>query len=294
MMGASDRSGVLLVDKPAGPTSHDVVVRARRALGTRRIGHTGTLDPFASGLLALCVGAATRIASLLSALPKRYEAEMTLGTSTTTDDPTGETVATTDDWKRLEVGRITESLLGQIGPLDQRPPAFSAKKVQGERMYRLARAGRAPPVEPVRVVVHALEITAIRLPVVHFLIVCSAGTYVRAIARDAGDRLGVPAHLSALRRTRIGDLDVADAVALEEISDPVAVQPAWRAPLDVLHHLPHFDVDGRGADDLRNGRATRCQRCDPPCDVGIAAHEARLVAIVRCDDGWLRPRKVFA
>ncbi|MCI0434644.1 MAG: tRNA pseudouridine(55) synthase TruB [Gemmatimonadetes bacterium] len=290
---AFERSGVLLVDKPPGPTSHDVVQRVRRVLMNPRIGHTGTLDPFASGLLVLCIGTATRIASLLSGQPKSYQATLTLGASTTTDDPTGDLVGSSDDWQRLDPDRIRRALLDQIGPIDQVPPTFSAKKVGGERVYRLAREGRAPVLAPVRVIVHDIEITTLRLPVVEFTIRCSAGTYVRAIARDAGRRLGAPAHLSALRRTAVGPLPVTGAVALDRIGDAIALERAWRVPLDVLGHLPRFDVDERSAADLAHGRRTPTAS-EPSCELGVAAHDGRLVALVESKNGWLRPRKVFA
>ncbi len=292
-MAERERAGVLLVDKPPGPTSHDVVQHARRVLGTRRIGHTGTLDPFASGLLVLCVGPATRIADQLSALPKRYEAAMTLGVATATDDPTGDVVATADDWQTISTDRIRDALLGLRGAILQRPPVYSAKKSGGVRHYRLAREGRAVEPEPVPVVVHELEITSIRLPIVRFVVRCSAGTYIRALARDAGAALGVPAHLSTLRRTAIGGLVVTDAVPLERLTEAPLAADAWRTPLAVLAHLPRFDVDDGAATDLAHGRATAAPTDAADCDNAVAAHRNRLLALVDCSDDWLRPRKVF-
>jgi tRNA pseudouridine55 synthase len=291
-MTTIERRGVLPVDKPAGPSSHDIVARARRALGERRIGHTGTLDPFASGLLLLCVGAATRIAEYLTDLPKRYRAVMTLGAGTDTDDVTGTVIATSDSWRDLTAAAVEDVLRRQIGVVLQRPPAYSAKKVGGERMYKLAREGRAPVLEPVAVEIGALDIIAWAPPDVTFDVACSAGTYIRAIARDAGDGLGVPAHLSALRRTAIGTFLVDDAVSADALDDEAVVREAWITPLAAVAHLPLASLDDEAAEALTHGRAIAA----PGIPAGLAAAGVgdRLIAIVESDGRSLRPRKVFA
>lgn len=287
--------GVLPVDKPEGPTSHDVVATARHALGTRRVGHTGTLDPFASGLLLLCVEAATRLAEYLSELPKTYRATMRLGVATDTADRTGAPVRRSEAWKELDRERIERALRAQVGRIRQIPPAYSAKKVAGERAYDRARRGEAVALEPVEVEVYRLDLLAVRLPDVRFEVECSSGTYIRAIARDVGDALGVGAHLAALRRTRIGRQDVADAVPLDRLGDPAAVRAAWLSPLEALRHLPRLDVDAAAAARLRNGRWIPWREDGLPRRTPLAvAHRDALVAIAEIEDERLRPRKVFA
>ena len=212
-MGLPEEGGALLVDKPEGPTSHDVVDWARRSLGIRRIGHTGTLDPFASGLLILLVGPATRLAEYLSALPKRYDARARLGVRTDTHDAKGRTVSVEDpavEWTREE---IEVELAAFQGRGQQVPPQFSAKKVGGERMYNKARRGDSVQLSPVDVEIFDIQVTDYTPPDIGFTMSCSSGTYVRALARDLGDRLGVGAHLTALRRTAVGVFSVDGAVS---------------------------------------------------------------------------------
>jgi tRNA pseudouridine55 synthase len=209
--------GVLVVDKPGGPTSHDIVDRVRRALGTRRVGHTGTLDPFATGVLPVCVGRATRLARFLSGGEKEYAATVRLGFATTTDDRTGEPLGAP-----VPVETTTEALTvaldGLVGSFDQVPPAFSAKQVGGRRLYELARRGEAVPRAASRVTVHALLLVAREGDAVEIAVRCSAGTYVRALARDLGERLGTGAHLTALRRTRSGPFDLSQAVSGDDLA----------------------------------------------------------------------------
>ncbi|MFZ5624686.1 MAG: tRNA pseudouridine(55) synthase TruB, partial [Gemmatimonadota bacterium] len=211
--------GALLIDKPAGITSHDVVVRVRRVLGERSVGHTGTLDPFATGLLVVLVGRATRLARFVERRSKTYLATARLGVRTDTDDATGRVI---DDAGRapgtVSRDEVAAALAALTGTCAQRPPAYSAKKVQGERSYRLARRGAAPELAAVEVTVERLELAAFDPPHVTFRAVVSAGTYVRAIGRDLGERLGTGAHLTALRREAIGDLRVEDAVPLDALS----------------------------------------------------------------------------
>jgi tRNA pseudouridine55 synthase len=290
-MTGNERTGVLPVDKPVGPTSHDVVARARRALGQRRIGHTGTLDPFASGLLLLCVGVATRIAEYLTEQPKKYQAVMTFGAYKDTDDATGATIATSDEWRDLSRQAVTAALAEQEGRRLQRPPAFSAKKVRGERMYKLAREGRAPALEPVPVEIYRVSMTGCELPTVAFDVDCSAGTYIRAIARDVGDSLGVPAYLSSLRRTTIGSMGVERAVALDELGDMDVVGRAWITPVEALSHMPSLSIDRNAATDLAHGRAVPAREVPP--GLATAILDDRLVAIVESDGHTARPRKVF-
>jgi tRNA pseudouridine55 synthase len=287
----AELDGVLPVDKPAGPTSHDVVARARRALHTRRIGHTGTLDPFATGLLLLCIGRATRLAEYLTGQPKTYEATVRLGTVTETDDATGAVSATSDGWRALMPAHIEEALASHTGRLLQRPPAYSAKKVDGERSYRLARRGDAPVLPPVEVEVFALDLVGSALPDVDIRVTVSAGTYIRAIARDVGEALGVGAHLVRLRRTAVGDHRVDGALSLEGLDDADTVAAALLTPLEALAHLPHIGLAPEQATSIRHGRRVPA----PPGVDGrvVLAHAGSLVAIAEATEGVLRPRKVF-
>lgn len=293
-MAEDGPDGVLLLDKPEGPTSHDMVARVRRALGTRRVGHTGTLDPFASGLLLLCVGRATRIAEYLSGLPKTYTATARLGESTDTLDDTGTVTLRTDAWRELEPRGVAAAFHALEGEILQVPPAFSAKKVGGERLYRRARRGEAVEVDAVPVTVHSMVVRAVSLPDVTFEVECSSGTYVRALARDAGDALGVGAHLVRLRRTRVGRHDVADAVAADALADATSVARAWLDPLRALAHLPRADVDDDAVAELAHGRTAPAPPTLPDGALAAVAHAGHLVAMATVGDGRLRPRKVFA
>jgi tRNA pseudouridine55 synthase len=260
--------GVLPVDKPAGPTSHDVVDAARRALGERRIGHTGTLDPFASGLLLLCVGPATRLAEYITGLPKSYRATARLGETTATADPEGEVTRTSDAWRALSEAVVRRAFEGHVGVREQRPPAFSAKKVGGERLYEKARRGEQVRAEPVPVCIHRLAVEEVDLPEVTFSLTCSSGTYVRAVARDVGDDLGVGGHLSALRRTAIGPHRVDEALALDDLEDPGRVTDALLSPLAALAHLRRIALDEAALGEVGHGRP-------------VAAPEAALVGPAR-------------
>jgi tRNA pseudouridine55 synthase len=209
--------GVLVVDKPAGPTSHDVVDRVRRALATRRVGHTGTLDPFATGVLPVCVGRATRLARFLAGGEKEYLATVRLGFATTTDDRTGEPVGPPVP-VAVSSEQLAAALAGLVGSFDQVPPAFSAKHAGGRRLYELARRGEAVPRAATPVTVHGVLLLAREGDRVEIEVRCSPGTYVRALARDLGERLGTGAHLTALRRTRSGAFDLSQAVSGDDLT----------------------------------------------------------------------------
>lgn len=282
--------GVLRVDKAPGPTSHDVVARARRALGTRRIGHTGTLDPFASGLLILCIGRATRFAEYLSGLDKRYEATVRLGVATDTDDDTGTPLATTDV-TGITRDEIEAALQPMRGESLQTPPQYSAKKLGGERAYAAARQGRVVELEPVPVRIDRLEITSLDLPLVGLDVTCSSGTYIRAIARDLGARLGVGAHLTALRRTAIGEHHLAGALSLDELGEPGRASAALEPVLSVLQHLPRQELESGAVTDVRHGRAVRTAAADAP--VVIMTHGDEVIGVAERSGGVLRPRKVL-
>jgi tRNA pseudouridine55 synthase len=293
-MATDSVDGLLLIDKPAGPTSHDVVAAARRTLGTRRIGHTGTLDPFATGLLLLLVGRVTRLAEYLSGPPKRYEARLRLGVATATDDATGSVIATSEAWHELNPAAIRSVLEAHVGERLQLPPTFSAKKMAGRRSYAAARQGETLPLVAAVVRIDSLRVAAVELPEVAFEVTCSAGTYIRAIARDVGIELGVPAHLVALRRTAIGRFHVNEATRLEDLTAERA-SAALRPPIDALRHLQRVDIDPVAAGVLMHGGKVALQT---PRDTlpGIAAVTVgeRLLAVAEVKDGWIVPRKVLA
>jgi tRNA pseudouridine55 synthase len=212
--------GLLLVDKPGGMTSHDVVARARRVLSVRKVGHAGTLDPMATGLLVLGVGAATRLLGYVGGHDKTYEATLRLGQATVTDDREGEVLSSTST-ASLDDEAIRAALARQTGPLQQVPSSVSAVKVDGRRSYDRVRAGETVELAARSVTVHALEVHRIERPApdlvdVDVTVTCTAGTYIRAIARDAGAELGVGGHLTALRRTASGPFSVGEAAGVED------------------------------------------------------------------------------
>lgn len=256
--------GILLVDKPGGITSHDVVARARRALGTRKIGHAGTLDPMATGLLVLGVEGATRLLTFVVGLDKTYEATIRLGVATTTDDADGEVVQATDA-SSLEPAAIAARVAALTGRISQVPSTYSAIKVDGRRAYDLARAGEDVQLKAREVTVSRFDVVAQRrLPAgpdgdpekgggvvdLDVVVDCSSGTYIRSLARDLGEALGVGGHLTALRRTRVGPFDVADAAAVDGIADAPLLAPAAAAAA-VLGRL---EVTADEARDLRHGK----------------------------------------
>lgn len=293
-MSSRDAGFVLPVDKPVGPTSHDIVSAARKGLRTRRIGHTGTLDPFASGLLVLCVGPATRIAEYLSGLDKSYLATARLGEVTETDDLEGAVLERYADWAACEEDRIASALAGFVGPIDQVPPQYSAKKIGGEAMYLKARRGEHVELRANRVVVHEAELISIDLPLVRFRVRCSTGTYVRALARDLGRELGVGAHLTELRRTTVGAFDVSSAVPVASLADSSAVERAAVTPLDALAHLPTWAVEPDIARRLAHGQRVPYTGEDVDASaVAVADDEGGLVAVGSASDGMFKPNKVF-
>jgi tRNA pseudouridine55 synthase len=243
--------GVLVVDKPAGPTSHDVVDRVRRALGEKRVGHTGTLDPFATGVLAVCVGKATRLVRFLAPGDKIYRARVRLGFATTTDDLMGTPLGSPRPVPR-DREAVAAAARGLTGTLDQLPPLFSAKHVGGRRSHELAREGREVERTPAVVTVHTFEVQRIEGDEVEFEVRCAPGTYVRALARDLGEALGCGAHLVALRRLRSGAFSLDRAVPGDRLDGGAA---AAVVPLDeLLTDLPEVRVGPDGLRALRHGR----------------------------------------
>ncbi len=265
------------------------MARVRRVLGTRAVGHTGTLDPFATGLLVVLVGRATRLARFVEQQAKTYLATARLGGETTTDDATGEPLGPPSATvpSLAEVERVLAAGTGARG---QRPPAYSAKHVAGERAYARARRGETVELAEVPIVVHTLDLVRYEYPECQFRTTVSPGTYVRVLARELGERLGTGAHLTALRREAIGGLSVQGAVTLEQLT-PAALQP----PLAVLGHLPRLAVPEEAARALGYGQAVRDLPSSLPADRPVAAvgPGERLVAVGRVEGAEFRPEVVL-
>ena len=209
-------SGILLVDKPAEWTSHDVVNFIRRRFNVKKVGHCGTLDPAATGLLVIVLGKATKLSSKLTADDKTYEATMLLGTETDSQDMDGKIIAE-NDWDFVSDKDVNSVCKGFIGEQDQTPPMVSAKKIKGKRLYKLAREGKEIEREPVRIKITSLDISEINLPYVKFVVSCSKGTYVRTLCADIGKNLGCGAVLYNLRRTKCGTFSIENAVTVEQL-----------------------------------------------------------------------------
>jgi tRNA pseudouridine55 synthase len=288
--------GVLLIDKPRGLTSHDVVAALRSASGERRAGHTGTLDPLATGLLPLVFGQATRLASLLTSGTKVYEATITLGQATDTDDadgkPVGEATSVSVSSERLE-----EALRRFHGTFEQVPPAHSAKKVGGRPAYELARREQPVALEPVPVTVHTLDLLDRTAAQVCVRMAVSPGFYVRALARDLGRLLGCGAHLSTLRRTAAGPFQVQEALGLAEaITMGPAVSTRLLSPAAALPGLPAVTVTGPGLERVRHGNPVgpphlvRPSPAGPPAEVvKILTGDGRLAALGKWRGSLLHP-----
>jgi tRNA pseudouridine55 synthase len=250
--------GLLVIDKPAGLTSHDVVAAARRILRESRVGHTGTLDPAATGVLPLVIGRATRLARFVSACDKSYTATIALGVSTDTADAAGQPIG--EPYRGVWPARdaIERALDEFRGTFLQRPPAYSAKKIAGRRSYELARAGDGSPAdrpEPVTVTLRRASVTAVDGSRITLEVDCSAGFYVRSLAHDLGERLGTGGHLAALRRTRTGEYTLDDAIALDEaIRDPEAAVGRVVPMSRMLQTLPAAVLTPDGVKMAKHGR----------------------------------------
>ncbi len=293
--------GILLVDKPQGISSHRVVSIARRRLGLKKIGHAGTLDPMATGLLLLGVGASTRLLTHLVGLGKTYTATIRLGVSTDSDDADGTpTAAVGVADADVSEGTVERAVAAQRGQIDQVPSTVSAIKVDGRRAYDLARKGETVELRSRSVTVSRFDVTArtehtvtvdgadVAVVDLDVVVTCSSGTYVRALARDVGAALGTGAHLTALRRTAVGPFDVADAVDVE--SEAVDVRAALARPVDVARRLfPTVALDAAAAKDLTDGKRVAADHPDSDAPVAaVAVADDRLVGLVSVRRGQLR------
>lgn len=286
--------GLVIVDKAAGMTSHDVVSRMRRIVNTRRVGHAGTLDPMATGVLVIGVNRATRLLHHLLLTDKAYTATMRFGASTTTDDAEGEVVDTASAG-HLDHAAVTGALAALTGDIQQVPSSVSAIKVDGQRAYDLTRAGETVTLAARRVTVGRLDVTDLRHPTADLVDVdvdveCTSGTYVRALARDAGAALGVGAHLTALRRTRVGPFELSRALTLEQLAerpDPITLP----LPVALGLTMPVRSISALEADELTYGRALA------PAGLvgtyGVLDPTGRAVALLNEAGGRAQPVLVF-
>lgn len=300
--GESGLSGILLVDKPAGITSHDVVSQVRRATGERRVGHAGTLDPLATGLLVILVGPATRLAPYLTAAEKTYQATIAFGSQTDTDDADGEVVRTADVGPETFDAAAAQTLLdGFLGQSMQTPPAYSAIKVEGRTAHRAARAGTALELKPRAIGVFEATITDVDAGSATWdaTFRVSKGTYIRSLARDIGERAGTAAHLAALRRTASGELSVGDAVPLAQIeaaADPCEVAAVFTDPVAALG-LPTLEVAEEGFVRVSAGQpldpAAHCTGQCPASGPVAIAREGALLAVYELSGGSLRAQTVL-
>jgi len=281
-------SGLLVVDKPGGITSHDVVARVRRLAGSRKVGHAGTLDPMATGVLVLGLNRATRLLGQLTLTDKRYTATVRLGVTTTTDDAEGE-VAETRPTDALSEADVRSALEAFVGDIDQKPSAVSAIKVAGKRAYARVRDGEEVDLPARRVTVHALDVTGLDLAAatVDLDVRCSSGTYIRAIARDLGAALGVGGHLTALRRTAVGPFEIDDALTLEALADDFAMTPIADAARACFGAL---DLSEDDAAHVRVGRAL-----EVPLHglTALFAPDGEFLALYEPRDGAARAVAVF-
>ena len=280
--------GLLVVDKPAGWTSHDVVGRCRRLAGTRKVGHAGTLDPMATGVLVLGVGRATRLLGHLALTDKAYDATIRLGATTVTDDAEGE-VVTSQDASAVTDEDVLAGLRALTGAISQVPSAVSAVKVDGVRSYARVRAGEQVELAARSVVVSRLELRARRGDDLDVTVECTSGTYVRALARDLGAALGVGAHLTALRRSRVGPFGLAQARTLEQHAEQLAVVPLDAA---VAASFPRRELSADEAVALSYGRRLAPTGAAGPR--GAFAPDGRCIALVEDRDDAARPVVVFA
>ena len=290
--------GILNINKPPQVTSHDVVDRVRRIIREKRIGHTGTLDPLATGVLVLCVGKATRIAQYLESGEKEYQAVMRLGVKTDTLDADGRIVETRS-YVPPDRGKIIRMMEQFIGSIMQRPPVYSALKVGGVPSYRLAREGRAKPLLPRPVSIHAIDLTSYEDPFVCFTVRCSKGVYVRTLCADMGESLGMGAHLTGLTRTRSGRFRIQNAVTIEQLENlatSASIEQVVIPISEALEDFPPILLSEKESGRILHGNQVPC-----PESLVISSGffrlqdpAGRLLALARNVAGVLKPELVFS
>jgi tRNA pseudouridine55 synthase len=274
--------GIFIVDKPEGMTSHDVVQAIRKKFDISKAGHLGTLDPMATGVLPVATGKATRLAQFMPSSPKEYEGDIRLGFATNTYDREG---IPTSEPRPLE-GNIEEAMRSLTGTLDQIPPPFSAKKIGGVPAYKLARQNRLVEIRPARVEILRFEMLALNPPLMTFRVVCSAGTYVRSLAHDLGQRLGCGAHLTRLRRTGSGEFRIEDTVQLDKLSAGDLI-PMNR----LLPSIPRIEVSE--GDEMKIAHGNSIERQGVAGFVRIFNKRGQFIAVAARENDWVHPRLVL-
>lgn len=290
--------GLLNVFKPSGPTSHDIVAAVRRGTGERRIGHAGTLDPLAEGVLVLALGKATRLIEYLSAARKEYSAALTLGITTDSYDTEGQTVTSCDGGARPTLAEVEDALAEFRGAIQQKPPVYSAIKIDGKPAHRRVRAGETVELAAREVTIYSAQIAAYDYPLLGIDVACSAGTYIRSLAHDLGQALGCGAALSKLVRTASGDFRAADSVRWDDLTRAFD-DGSWARYLLPADHgaksLPALTLDAESIADVLHGRAIRsADRPDGLCRA--YSPDGELIAILTAApaDGLWHPHKVLA
>ena len=291
-------NGIFSINKPAGITSHDVVARVRKLLKQKRVGHAGTLDPLASGVLPICVGQATRVAEFLSESGKAYQAVVVFGTATDTYDAEG-TVTATASTSEITFHMIEEAIEHFRGPLMQYPPRYSAIKIQGQPAYKRARAGETIELEPRSVVIYSLEILEWNPPRLTLNIECSKGTYIRSLAHDLGIQVGCYAYLDSLIRTRSGPFTLSESISLEQFAEAVKTDSIQRYafPIDkAIEQYPIIELDAETVEHVKHGNTFSHIQANNSGLARVYDDNRTLIAIAEWDKEhkvW-QPRKVFA
>ncbi len=289
--------GIFNINKPVGMTSHDVVAIIRKLLKQKRVGHAGTLDPLASGVLPICVGQATRVAEYLSESGKAYKAEIVFGTATDTYDAEGSVTATASTTE-LSLKRIEETLEQFQGPQAQYPPLYSAIKIKGQPAYKRARAGEAIVLEPRSIVIYALEILAWNPPRLTLFIECSKGTYIRSLAHDLGMKTGCYAYLDALIRTRSGQFTLSESITLEQLAEAAETDTMQRYafPTDkALEDYPAIKLDADTTERVKHGNAFNNEQANSTGLARVYDIKGDFIAIAEWNEEqkvW-QPKKVF-
>jgi len=276
--------GVLIIDKPREMTSHDVVDAVRKRF-PGKVGHLGTLDPAATGVLPLILGKATRLSQFFPTSPKEYTGVIQLGSTTTTGDAEGEIEG---EVLSVDVGResLLEAMKALTGRMEQIPPAYSAKKIAGVPAYRLARRGVSPQLRPIEVEIKEFVLTSFETSQVSFRVVCYGGTYIRSLARDLGESLGTGGHLSSLRRTHSGPFDISQCQTLEYASAEDII------PLEqLIDHLERIEVDEVAVSRIRHGSRIECH--EDVSTIRIFNKKSRLIAVATVEKGWAHPKVVL-
>jgi tRNA pseudouridine55 synthase len=286
-------SGLLNINKPSGITSRRVVDRVGRLARRLKVGHAGTLDPLASGVLVLCTGAATRLIDYVQRMPKHYWATFLLGRTSRTEDIEGEVVELSDPPVPTRA-RIEEAARALTGEIQQRPPAFSALKVAGQRAYDLARKGREVELSPRTIVVHRIEVVEYEYPELRLDVVCGSGTYVRSLGRDLAESLGTGAVMSALVRTAIGGFRIEEALDPESLTVENWTQ-FLLPPRSAVEALPQVTLNPSQIQRIRSGQTIRCGEISPADEIAALDASGQLVALLSPrNPGWFGPTRVFA